>query len=772
MRKKILIIDNFDSFTFNLADYFRRFGCEVDVYRNTIDPLIIPELKPDAIVFSPGPSVPKNAGNMIKIIGLYHQKYPMLGVCLGHQALVEYFGGKLKFVTPVHGEASTIEHDGKTIFKNIPQGFLAGRYHSLAADIVPRCFDVSATHKDLVMAIRHKTLPIEGVQFHPESVLTMRGECGLSLIKNFLDTYVDSKSKQDFTILSFLEKSIRGELSVEEQECFLRNHENISPKELRDSILFLQKQIPESLTAKDAIDICGTGGSGLARINTSTIASFIVASLGVKIAKHGNKAASGRFGSFDLLESLGINFESSIKDMESIYKIEGLIFLFARRFHPILKQFAEVRKKIGKPTFFNLLGPLLSPVRAEKQVIGTAFRDKMDLIIETCRLLRKKHVYVVCGEDGLDEVTLGGKTFVTELNNGIIKKYTISPKDFGVKSALFTKIQGGDGKENTATALGILNGKCTTKHLDLVLINAALILKLGKKAKTLKGGYVLAKKTVENGLAFEKFERIKTLSYTPSILLEIVKNKTIEITERKRKIPLEVIKKNIQLSNRNFLKVLSKKEKALIAEIKKKSPTGGKLCPNNTSVSSIAQIYEQNGAQAISVVCDKKFFGGDLRHLSQTGKATKQIPILCKDFIIDEYQIYEARKYGADAILLIAAILTEEQMGKFIKIAKSLNMAAPCEVHSLEELKKVLRTPAKIIGINNRDLHTFEIDISTTAKIARHIPKGKLIVSESGFFSGLDIKKLPKNVDAILVGTALMKGTNINKFIFNKPKSC
>lgn len=186
MKKKILIIDNFDSFTFNLVDYFAQLECDVTVYRNIIDPQKVDAIKPDLIVFSPGPSVPAHAGNMMEIIHRYHKKYPLFGVCLGHEAFIEYFGGSLKFTTPVHGQASTIHHDGKTIFKGLPQNFLGGRYHSLVANRVPNCFEVSAKHNNLVMAIRHKTLPIEGVQFHPESVLTMKNGNGFQIIKNIV----------------------------------------------------------------------------------------------------------------------------------------------------------------------------------------------------------------------------------------------------------------------------------------------------------------------------------------------------------------------------------------------------------------------------------------------------------------------------------------------------------------------------------------------------------------------------------------------------------
>ena len=184
--KNILVIDNFDSFTFNLVDYFKQLGCTVHVYRNNTDPVVVKKIHPDLIALSPGPSVPKNAGNLMKIIDQYHNQYPMFGVCLGHEALIEYFGGTLKFVEPVHGRSSKIHHNGKGIFQGVAQDFDGGRYHSLAADTVPDCFEVSATSGGIVMAIRHNTLPINGVQFHPESVLTMKGGNGFNMIQNLI----------------------------------------------------------------------------------------------------------------------------------------------------------------------------------------------------------------------------------------------------------------------------------------------------------------------------------------------------------------------------------------------------------------------------------------------------------------------------------------------------------------------------------------------------------------------------------------------------------
>lgn len=186
--QNILMIDNFDSFTFNLVDYLEQLGSRVEVIRNDEDPQRIEEAKPDLIVISPGPSVPKNAGNLMKMIKWSHLKYPLFGVCLGLEALVEFFGGTLKFTTPVHGKSSFIQHDGKTIFTNLDPGFPAGRYHSLVTGTLPDCLEISAkcqgTSESLIMGVRHTTLPIEAVQFHPESVLSMDRNSGLQLMEN------------------------------------------------------------------------------------------------------------------------------------------------------------------------------------------------------------------------------------------------------------------------------------------------------------------------------------------------------------------------------------------------------------------------------------------------------------------------------------------------------------------------------------------------------------------------------------------------------------
>lgn len=544
---------------------------------------------------------------------------------------------------------------------------------------------------------------------------------------------------------TFIKKSVKGELESKTQVEFLVLKMEITSQELAGVVLLLQEQITATPNLRGAIDVCGTGGSGLARINTSTISAFILARLGVPVAKHGNKASSGRVGSFDLLEAMGIKFSNNIVEIENQYKKENLAFLFAPFFHPVMKKFTEMRRQIGVPTFFNLLGPLLNPSFPKRQIIGTAFKDKMRLIAETCRLLGKEKVYVVCGEDGLDEVTITGKTFVTELSNGKIKSYTITPEDFGVNRAEFSEIKGGDLKFNNSVALNILRGTCLTRHLDLVLVNCALALKLVDKVKSLREGYEMASIAIN----------------TPNILLNIVRNKRKEVSARKNKYLIG----KLMPSTRDFADAIKQKGLALIAEIKRASPSAEIILKTRFSPSIIARKYEKEGANAISVLCDKKFFKGGLKYLAMVVKSTFKTPILCKDFIIDEYQIFEARKFGADAILLIASILTEAQINKFIEIANTLKMVCICEVHTLGELKKILKTSAEIIGINNRDLRTFKVDVSTTIKLAAHIPQGKIVVSESGFRTRSDVDKLPENINAVLVGTALINGANFSEFI-------
>ena len=194
----VVMIDNFDSFTYNLVDYLKQTGARVTVFRNTTSIEAITQAKPDILVYSPGPGNPQQAGNLLQYITYFSSPeslVPQFGVCLGMQAMAEAFGGSLLVLdNPMHGKSSLIQHDGKGVFTDITNPMEVGRYHSLAVKNMPTDFEVSASCEDatdngtetVVMAMRHLRLPIAGVQFHPESVLTFKDKAGLTMINNLV----------------------------------------------------------------------------------------------------------------------------------------------------------------------------------------------------------------------------------------------------------------------------------------------------------------------------------------------------------------------------------------------------------------------------------------------------------------------------------------------------------------------------------------------------------------------------------------------------------
>jgi len=249
------------------------------------------------------------------------------------------------------------------------------------------------------------------------------------------------------------------------------------------------------------------------------------------------------------------------------------------------------------------------------------------------------------------------------------------------------------------------------------------------------------------------------------MLEKIINNKIKEVEERKRILSLKILKNRLSdlSSNKNFKKSISSPTKInIIAEIKRFSPSTG-IILRNLDLSALARTYQKNGASAISVLIDEKFFGGSLSDLAKIKKATF-LPILAKEFILDEYQIYEAKLLGADAILLIASILNKRKLKEFLNLARKLNLDCIVEIHKEEELNKIKGLPLDIIGVNNRDLKNFKVDLKTTFNLIEKIPSDKLVVSESGIRRKEDICRLrEKGVNAFLIGESLLKSEDIGK---------
>ena len=256
-----------------------------------------------------------------------------------------------------------------------------------------------------------------------------------------------------------------------------------------------------------------------------------------------------------------------------------------------------------------------------------------------------------------------------------------------------------------------------------------------------------------------------------TILDQIFAYKKVEIEKRMRDAPLEVIKQRISSMAPvlNFSDCLSGPGTHLIAEVKKASPSRGILLSDFDPV-FLASTYVQGGASAISVLTEVDHFQGSLEHLFQVSQAvhSERVPVLRKDFLFDPYQLYESRAYGADAVLLIVSLLDSRQLKQMLTLAQSLQLQCLTEVHSEEELFIALEAGAHLIGINHRNLHTFETDISLTHRLLPIIPAGKLIVSESGINSRADVVQLEQaGTNAILVGEALVTATDIQSTMRN-----
>lgn len=246
------------------------------------------------------------------------------------------------------------------------------------------------------------------------------------------------------------------------------------------------------------------------------------------------------------------------------------------------------------------------------------------------------------------------------------------------------------------------------------------------------------------------------------VLDAICSDKRAEVHRAKAETPLARLREALSSFEppRGFHAALRCPGMSLIAEIKRKSPSKGVMAASVNPV-ELADLYERSGARAISVLTDAKYFGGSLQDLSNVRRNVK-IPCLRKDFILDEYQIYEARAHGADAILLIVRILSDTQLGEYLALAHELGMDALVETHDEAEIDRAMAAGAHIIGINNRDLDTLAIDLGTTLRLRRIVPGGHTLVSESGIHTRGDVRMLEDGgIDAILVGEALMTSPDI-----------
>jgi len=263
--------------------------------------------------------------------------------------------------------------------------------------------------------------------------------------------------------------------------------------------------------AMAVLDTCGTGGDRSGTFNISTAAAFVVAGAGVPVAKHGNRSASSKCGSADVMEALGVDIQMPAERLRQAITEIGIGFLFAQRYHSSMKHVMPARAQLGMRTVFNVIGPLSNPALPRFQVVGVASMMMIDLVAHALQELGTEHSFVICGKDGVDEISISAPTAIRELKAGEITSYTISPEDFGIFSVSSAKIQGGDAATNAAILESIFRGERGPKR-DVVVLNAAAGIVAGGAAETMQDGIRTAEHSIDSGTAMKKLDNLRELS--------------------------------------------------------------------------------------------------------------------------------------------------------------------------------------------------------------------------------------------------------------------
>ena len=261
----------------------------------------------------------------------------------------------------------------------------------------------------------------------------------------------------------------------------------------------------------DVMEIVGTGGDGAHSFNISTTSALVAAAGGIRVAKHGNRAASSQCGTADCLEALGVNINLSPEKCVELLEKVGICFFFAQKYHTSMKYVGSIRKELGIRTVFNILGPLTNPASPSMQLLGVYDRSLVEPLARVLTSLGVKRGMVVYGTDKLDEISVSAPTFICEFDAGNYRSYTVFPEDFGFSTCKKQELAGGTPKENAAITLSILKGGKGSKR-NAVLMNAGAALYIGGKAKDLAEGAVLAAELIDSGAALAKLEAFRTLS--------------------------------------------------------------------------------------------------------------------------------------------------------------------------------------------------------------------------------------------------------------------
>ena len=531
----ILLIDNYDSFSYNLYQLIGEIRSDITVVRNdktTVED--IEKMAPDAIILSPGPGRPENAGICMDVVKKLGGRIPMLGVCLGHQAIVAALGGDVIHAKKLmHGKQSETNFDTSCkLFTGCPSRSPVARYHSLAAsaDSLPDTLKITAETDDgEVMAVACEDKKIYGVQFHPESIMTPQGKKilenflqiaghkgGNKMISDAIKKIVDKGDLSYDEAYGVMNEIMNGDTTPTQNAAYLAALSTKSTKaetidEISGSAQAMREHALPVHHSMPVLEIVGTGGDHSQSINVSTTASFIIAAAGVPVAKHGNRAASSLSGAADCYEALGVNIEETPEKCEELLNKIGLCFMFAQKYHSSMKYVGAIRKELGIRTVFNILGPITNPAKPDIMCLGVYDEYLIDPLARVLTSLGVKDGLVFHGTDGFDEISAGAPTKICEFHNGEYKDYEIKPEDFGFTPCSKEDVKGGTPADNAADSEAIVKGVKGPKY-NMVVMNAGAAIYVAGKADSIADGIRKAEELIESSAAYKKLEEFREVS--------------------------------------------------------------------------------------------------------------------------------------------------------------------------------------------------------------------------------------------------------------------
>ena len=521
-----LLLDNYDSFTYNVYQYLTEItDDEIRVIRNdkiTVDE--IESIDPDGIIISPGPGRPEDAGISVALVQRFADKIPILGICLGHQAIGYAFGAEIVGAGQImHGKTDSISLDGRGLFRTLPSPSTFTRYHSLVIDekSLPEELEITARSPDgEIMGVRHREHLVEGIQFHPESVAS---EAGREVLKNFLlyrrepvphkrylQTIIGGESLSVDQSSDFMRELTEGTLSEAHIAAYLIGiaSKGAAAEEIAGCARVLQEKRTAISIDRPLLDTCGTGGDEIGTFNISSLAAITAAACGATVAKHGNRAVSSLSGSADFYRELGIAIDLSPSAATRLIEETGFGFLFAPIYHGAMRFAAPVRRSLGLKTIMNLLGPLVNPAGAKYQLIGVYDAKLAETLAKAARLLGIDRVLVVHGADGLDELSVGGESIAVYSSGDDTKEMTVDSASIIGETFALDDLAGGTGGENAQMAVEILSGRGSRAIAASVQLNAGAGLWVYGLAEDIKTGYDLAKDAFESGKVKRKLDEV------------------------------------------------------------------------------------------------------------------------------------------------------------------------------------------------------------------------------------------------------------------------